>query len=122
MTIQVLDATGAVKTINTLPDPPYPTQEVMPTAPVFGQVKIAATGTAVNLPAGALQDELIIHSAITNNGANASVGGVGVNNTRDGTGNGYILEPGASTILAVDNANRVWINGTIGDIFSYMGS
>ena len=49
-------------------------------------------------------------------------GGASVANTVNGTGNGYILEAGASASFAVSNSNALYINGTTGDIVSFAGS
>lgn len=92
------------------------------TAAVVGQAKIASTGTAVQLSAGALNNGVIISAASGNNAAGVTIGGSGVTNTVNGTGNGYILAPGASVSFAVDNVNRLYINGTTGDIVSWAGS
>lgn len=89
--------------------------------PLNGQTKIAVTGTAVNLPANALKNGVII-SAKSSNTAPISIGGSSVNNTINGTGNGYILEAGVSVSFAVDDTSRLWINGTAGDIISFAGS
>ena len=54
--------------------------------------------------------------------AGVTVGLTGVNNTTDGTGNGFILYPGDEVFLAVTNTNLVFINGTTGDIVSFQGN
>ncbi len=91
------------------------------TAAVVGQTKIAVTGTAVQLPSGALSNGVIL-SAKTGNTASMTIGGVSVTNTIDGTGNGAILPAGASLSAAIDNTNRLYVNGTSGDILSWIGS
>jgi hypothetical protein len=90
-------------------------------APLTGQSKIAVTSTAVRLPDRRLVNGVIITAKSTNT-TNILVGDFDVTTTQDGTGNGEILEPGASLSYAVDNLNRVWINGTAGAIISYSGS
>lgn len=90
-------------------------------APLNGQAKIAATGTAVQLSSNALSNGVIVTAKSTNT-ANIHIGGSGVTNTEDGTGNGYILEPGSSASWAVTNTNALYINGTTGDIVSFAGS
>lgn len=88
---------------------------------VVGQAKIAVTATAVQLTAGALTNGVII----TANPANTkpiSIGPSTVNNTTDGTGNGYILQPGASVSFSVSDVSVLYINGTAGDIVSWAGS
>ena len=90
-------------------------------APIVGQAVIAVTGTAVvlgasvTLPAGTV----LVTSLTGNNAAHGTVGGSGVNNTKDGTGNGYILEAGKSVVINADDLADVYVNGTAGDKFSY---
>lgn len=93
-------------------------------APLVGQTVIASTGTAVQLNGGTSQvlTNGIIISAPASNAAAISVGGSGVNNTTGGTGNGYLLVPGASISFAMVNTNDLWINGTSGDYVSWAGS
>jgi hypothetical protein len=86
-----------------------------------GQAKIATTGTAVQLAANTLVNGVIISTKSTN-AASITVGGSGVTNTVDGTGNGYILAAGASVSFAVTNTNVLWVNGTLGDVISIAGS
>jgi hypothetical protein len=40
----------------------------------------------------------------------------------DGTGNGSILTAGSTKSIAATNTNLIWINGTAGDIISFIGS
>ena len=93
-------------------------------APITGQVKIATTGTAINLPTGALVNGITV-SAKASNAAQAgsyssTVGGSSALTTvNDGTGNGYPLAPGGSISFSSANANQIWINGTAGDVFAY---
>ncbi len=94
---------------------------VLAGAPVVGQGKVAVTGTAVQLGANALTIGVIV-TAKSTNGHAIIVGGAGVTNTFDGTGNGYILEAGQSVSFALDNTNRLYINGTAGDLVSFAGS
>jgi len=90
-------------------------------APIVGQAVIAVTGTAVvlgttvTLPAGTV----LVTALSTNNAAHAVVGATGVANTKDGTGDGYILEAGKSVVINADDLADVFVNGTAGDIFSY---
>lgn len=93
-------------------------------SPLVGQTIIAVTGTAVRLNGGtsqALTNGIII-SAPSGNVAPISVGTSSVNDTADGTGNGYLLAPGASVSFAVNNTNTVYINGQSGDYISWAGS
>ncbi len=96
-------------------------QALIASAPLNGQAKIAVTGTAVNLASNALTNGVIL-TAKSSNTAAIVVGASSVANTTDGTGAGYILEQGASAPWAVDNTNRLFINGTAGDIVSWSGS
>jgi hypothetical protein len=88
-------------------------------APLTGQVKIAVTGVAVQLP-----DKITTNGIeITNCGTTAILwGGADVTNVADGTGNGYVLAAGATASTATDNANRIWVNGTAGGWISFLGS
>lgn len=86
-----------------------------------GQTKIATTGTAVQLGTGALVNGVVITANLNNSGP-ITVGPAGVNNTQNGTGNGYMLYPGASMSYAVSNLSPVYINGTAGDFVTYTGN
>ena len=97
------------------------TPDLITTAPLVGQKKIAVTGTAIQLDSNVLTNGVILTAKSTNT-ASITIGGSSVTNTVDGTGNGYILEAGASTSVACDNTNRIYINGTADDIISYCGS
>lgn len=94
-------------------------------SPLVGQAKIASTGTAVRLNGGTSQpltNGLIISAVSGNNASGVTIGGSGVTNTADGTGNGYILAPGASVSFAIADTNEIWINGTTADFVSWAGS
>jgi hypothetical protein len=93
-----------------------------PAAILSGQVKIAATGTAIQLPSNALVNGVTIRAKATNNAAGGTAGPAGDTNTVDGTGNGYILAPGDGISYGVSNSNAVFVNGTTGDIFSWTGN
>ena len=95
-------------------------ETLITSAPFIGQSKVAATGTAVQLAANSLTNGVIVTAKSTNTAA-MTVGGASVTNTVDGTGNGYVLEAGASISCAVDNTNRIYFNGTAGDIISFIG-
>ena len=88
---------------------------------VEGQTKIATTGTAVQLASNVLKNGVII-TAKSSNAAPLSLGGSGVNNTVDGTGNGQILEAGKSIFVIIPNTDALYLNGTAGDICSFIGS
>ena len=87
----------------------------------FGQAKVAVTATAVQLASNVLTNGVII-SAYSTNTAPITIGGSTVTNTADGTGNGTILEAGASISFAVTNTNVLYINGTANDFVSFAGS
>jgi len=89
---------------------------------IVGQVKIATTGTRVQLPSNALANGLIVKSLSANAAAGATIGGASVSNAVDGTGNGYVLAPGEASSFAVSNSNLLYVNGTAGDIFTYEGN
>lgn len=93
----------------------------LPASPITGQGKISTTGTAVQLVASALKNGIVV-KANPNNAQPLFVGGLGVTNTNDGTGNGYRLDPGEAISFAVANANSIYINGTAGDIFYFAGN
>lgn len=95
--------------------------EATATSASTGQAKITVTSTAVQLSANTLTNGVII-SAKSTNAASITIGGASVTNTVDGTGNGYILEAGASVSFAISNTNLLYINGTAGDIISFAGS
>lgn len=90
-------------------------------APVVGQKAIAVTGTAVALAASAtpLPTASVLVYALTGNAAAITVGGSGVTNTVDGSGNGYILEAGQSIVIMADDLADVYVNGTAGDIVAF---
>jgi len=93
-----------------------------------GQAVIAVTSTAVQLPANSGLVNGIVVTACNGpsghtNTAVITVGtSSGLTTTADGSGNGYILQPGSSIGLAVNNSNQVWINGTATDCVSFAGS
>jgi hypothetical protein len=93
-------------------------------SPSVGQAVIASTGTAVQLNGGTSQTLTngIVVSAANTNVAPISIGNSGVNNTANGSGNGYLLTPGASISFAAANTNELYINGTAGDFVSWAGS
>jgi hypothetical protein len=90
---------------------------------VAGQIMIATTGTAVQLPSNpALINGITIYSSSGNNASGGTVGGSNVTNTVDGTGNGAILYASGKLDVHCSNSNKIWINGTSGDIFSFTGN
>jgi len=96
---------------------PSPTPDVIDT----GQLAIATTGTAVQLPNVTLLNGIVV-TAATSNSATIYVGGSNVQNQGGGTGNGYPLAPGQSMSLSTANANTIWINGTAGNWVAYNGN
>ncbi len=133
MTIQVKDGNGSLVTVNTLndllallpvalgPTGGLKTDTPLSATIVSGQIKIAATGTAVQLPSNALVNGIVI-KARSLNAAAGFVGSASVTRTDDGTGNGFALLPGEAMSYATSNSSAVWINGTIGDVFYYGGN
>lgn len=90
-------------------------------APITGQAVIAVTGTAVRLSATsvALPGGCVLVKALTGNTAAGTVGGAGVTNTVDRSGNGFILEAGDLGAAYADDLLDLYVNGTAGDIFSF---
>lgn len=100
-----------------MPNANYPAETVATLTPgsvVTGQKKVAVTGTAVQLSAGALVNGVVI-KALSTNAAAIVVGGLGVTNVTDGTGVGYVLLPGEAVSFAVSDVSVLYINGTAGD-------
>ena len=97
-----------------------------PASIVTGQVKIAATGTAVALPNVALANGIVVKAktsnAVQTSAAPGVVGAAGVTTVIDGTGSGYPLAPDEAASFACSNANLVFVNGTAGDVFFYEGN
>jgi len=107
-----LRATALDVDVETLPKPVG--------APIVGQVAVGVTGTAIVIGTTlVLPGGTIIISAHSGNAAAGTVGGSGVTNTQDGSGNGYILEAGKSVVITAANLADVFVNGTAADIFSY---
>jgi hypothetical protein len=95
---------------------------IIPTSFKTGQAKIAVTGTAVQLASNALTQGVLISSLSTNVGSITIGTSSALTNVVNGTGNGAILTAGSTKSIAVTNTNLVWINGTAGDIISFIGS
>lgn len=110
---------GDVSTSNPLPT--SVDANALASQPIVGQVTIATTATEVQLPSHALTNGVII-TAKSSNTNSITIGGSGVTNIIDGTGNGYILEAGSSISFAVTNTDVLYINGTAGDLISFAGS
>jgi len=95
------------------------TANALSSSPLVGQK--AMTGSAVQLQTNTLINGVIITAKSTNT-ANVLLGGSGVTTTADGSGNGYILEPGASVSYAGNNTNTLYAIGTSADVISFLGS
>lgn len=86
---------------------------------ISGQAKMNAA--VVQLPSNKLLNGVILTAKSTNS-APLVLGMSGVLNTVDGTGNGYILEAGASVSFAVTNTNTIYVIGASNDVLSFAGS
>lgn len=114
---------GSIAVAVTNPDGTFIGADSLTTTVISGQVKIAVTGTAVQLPSNpGLVSGIVVMSKSTNNAVGGTVGPASITNTVDGTGNGDIVVPGTGRSFAVTNSNAVFVNGTIGDIFSFSGN
>lgn len=91
---------------------------------VSNQAKIATTGTAVQFQSAsaALSNGLTFCASTSNNSSGITVGGSGVTNTTNGTGNGAVLYPGQCNSIGISNANLLYVNGTAGDIITFLGN
>lgn len=89
---------------------------------ISGQGKIAVSNTPVQISLGGLLQGLVLIAG----GSNAAALTVGSSstlvNTADGTGNGGILAAGNQLVVPLSGQSAVWVNGTAGDIFSYVGA
>lgn len=95
---------------------------LLPTgAPLVGQKAIAVTGTAVALSASGvtLPSGSVLVYALSTNAAAVVIGQQDVNNTIDGSGNGYILEPGQSVVIMGDDLSAIFVNGTEDDVVTF---
>ncbi len=94
----------------------------IPAALIAGQYKITALagsitgGTATPLING------VEISALSTNTGNVFLGGSTVTTTADGTGNGWILEPGNSKFIAIADLSKVYAIGTANDVISWGGN
>lgn len=86
-----------------------------------GQVEIAEAGTPVQFPD---YRELIRGVTITankNNAAKVTIGHTALlDNTVDGSGNGYVLDPGESIEIEVSDSRMIYINGSAEDWISFI--
>jgi hypothetical protein len=84
-----------------------------------GQVKIAVTGTAVQLP----QNLCLVGITIINRGANAIfLGAAGVTNTSAGAGNAYEIPSAGQVVMCIDDTSKLYINGTANDYITFIGT
>lgn len=90
--------------------------QATPATPRNGRATIAVTNTAAVL-SGSLAVYGVIIQALAGNGGNVVVGDSGVT-----AANGYELQPGQATSIAIDNVNKMYVNGTAGDGVCWMGS
>ena len=121
-----LESGGNLATIATntghLTDGTQTTAVIIPASFKTGQAKIAVTGTAVQLASNTLTQGVLI-SSLASNVASITIGtSSSLTNVVDGTGNGAILTAGSTKSIAATNTNLIWINGTAGDIISFIGS
>lgn len=84
------------------------------------------TGAAVALTAQALKNGLVILASDTNAGK-ILVGGVGLTNANDGSGNGYALAAGQPISVAASDASQVYVilangNTSATDFISVIGN
>ena len=80
-----------------------------------GQVTVAVTNTAVQLSAGVCVG--VVVQALAGNAGNVVIGDSSVT-----TANGMQLQPGQATGVAIDNINKIYVNGTAGDGVCWIGS
>ena len=94
-----------------------------PDAIIAGQAKIAVTNTSVQLPANILLRGVTVYAKFGNNDTGIFIGPTSaVTTTYTGAGNGFPLLAGQSIFIATNNTSDIWINGTAGDIVSFIGS
>jgi hypothetical protein len=91
-----------------------------PASPIVGQIKIAVTGTAVQFPDHELSEGVV---TVYNHGDNVVViGGSDVENTADGSGNGFAIPAGELRVFSVSELSALYVNGTNPDWISYAAS
>lgn len=104
--------------------PLYTSAVVMANPPTINtpvQVRIVATGTPVQFPAGDYLNGLVIKARATNAG-DVVVGRAGVVVAVDGAGNGYPISKGEAISYALSQSSDLWLNGTAGDIVYVTGN
>lgn len=91
------------------------TDPTTPTTVRYGQKTVAVTNTAVQLDTGA--GIAFVVQALAGNSGNVVVGDISVI-----TANGFQLQPGQATGIAISNINKLYVNGTSGDGVCWIGS
>lgn len=91
------------------------------------QAVIVTTGTAVQLSSHSLENGCVVKSLSSNSVLRQTTApNAALTNVVDGTGNGYILEPGEaapySAASNITNTNQIYVNGQAGDVFSVIGA
>lgn len=86
-------------------------------ATVNGQKTIATTGTAVALASATTIKNGVIVQALSANAASVYVGNASVT-----TANGFELQPGQATSIAINDLASVFINGTAADGVCFIGA
>lgn len=87
------------------------------TTVLAGQKTVAVTNTAVALATSTTVKNGIIVQALAANSTTVVVGPFTVT-----TANGFQLQPGQATSIAIDNLATVYVNGTAGDGVCYITS
>lgn len=88
----------------------------LPSTPLYGQATVSVTNTAVQLSNQALTVGVIVQ-ALAGNVNNVVIGDSSVT-----TSNGFQLQPGQATSVAVSNVNKLYVNGTAADGVCWIGS
>lgn len=94
--------------------------EPTPVVIVNGGKTIAVTGTAVVI-ALSTSCQAVLVVANSDNTDSVFVGNSTVTNDYDTATSGYELQPGATVGIAINNLNKVYVNGTAADGVSYIG-
>lgn len=82
-----------------------------------GQKTVAVSSTAVSISASQAVKNGVIVQALAGNAGNVVVGSSSVT-----TVNGYQLQPGQATSVAVSDLSAVYVNGTAGDGVCFIAS
>jgi hypothetical protein len=93
------------------------TADNLGTSAIAGQKTVAVTNTAVALATSTTVKNGIIIQALAANTGNVVIGGASVT-----TANGFQLQPGQATSIAIDNLASVFVNGTAGDGVCFISS